>query len=68
MSTLHATINPPDKARTFGGLTDADTASAERKPYPVVIGERLVPLLWVGEIYDQRTEAVKQSSGGKKGK
>lgn len=66
MSTIHGSINTPDRSRAVGNIRADDVATNEQSAYSVVIGERLVPLKWVGEIYDQRTEAVKQSSGGKK--
>lgn len=65
---VRSTLNPPDKARTVGNIVPSDVSTNEQAAYPVVVGERAVALMWIGQIYDQRTEAVQSSSGGKKGK
>jgi hypothetical protein len=65
---IHGPINEPPAQRYTANVAPEDVSSNDRQPYPLVMGTQRVPLMWIGQIWDQRTVAVKQKSGGKKGK
>lgn len=65
---VHGLINEPQAQRYTANLAPEDVSSNDGQTYPVVMGTQRVPLMWIGQIWDQRTKAVKQKRGGKKGK
>lgn len=65
---IHGPINEPPEQRYTANLSPEDVSSNDRKPYPLLMGTQRVPLMWIGQVWDQRTEPVKRKSGGKKSK
>lgn len=63
---LHGRVNSPAPASYVANVKPDAVSTNEQSTYALHFGTRKVALRWVGEIYGQRTEAVKQSAGGKK--
>ena len=68
MSDLHGEVNEPRRQSHTANVDPEDVATNENKPLPWHVGTRRLPLMWIGQLWNQRTEAVRRSSGGKKGK
>ena len=58
----HGPINEPQTQSYTANLKPDNTATNEVKHYPLVIGTRRVPVMWIGQVYDQFTREVKKKT------